>query len=363
MQRLAIVSGDSARKNYDPRRLVRALTFDANGRSRRYEYQGSFTPVAQAHITFGAEREEQRMTTASPADNATPYALAPTSANVNSLYAQIRLTPTKGLSLNGGTRYDDHARFGGHSVWSAGAAYSLAKTGTVLRASYDQGFKAPSLYQLYSVYGSAGLQPETAKGWEVGAQQSLLARHLDLSATWFERKSQNLIDFAFCPGSGVLPAACYVPGTSTTRFGYYANVKQAQAHGLEAAATAHLGRATASGNYSIVVAQDHTPDSSTYGRQLARVPRHTANAQIAYDLGYGISASAAARYSGRTFDSTSNAVVLADYWLFDLRAQWQASTAWTIFARAENLADTRYQTANGYGALGRSVYAGLRSAF
>jgi vitamin B12 transporter len=56
-----------------------------------------------------------------------------------------------------------------------------------------------------------------------------------------------------------------VPGTTTTRFGYYANVKQAHAHGLEAGATLRLGRVTASGNYSIVVAQDRTP-GATYGR-------------------------------------------------------------------------------------------------
>jgi vitamin B12 transporter len=68
-----------------------------------------------------------------------------------------------------------------------------------------------------------------------------------------------------------------------------------------------LGRAHASGNYSIVAAQDRTP-GGTYGRQLARVPRHTANAELGYDFGHGISASAAARYSGRTFDRASSAL-------------------------------------------------------
>jgi vitamin B12 transporter len=361
-QRLAAVLGDTARKNYDPRRANRMLTFDANGRSHRYEYQGTFTPSALAQVTFGAEREEQRMTNASPGDTSLPYTLTPTSADLNSLYAQARLTPVKGLTVNGGGRYDDHSRFGGHTVWSAGAVYSVAQTGTVLRVSYDQGFKAPSLYQLFSSYGSTALQPEKAKGWEVGAQQSLLGRHLDLSATWYERKTQNLIDFAFCPTSGALPAACYLPGTTTTRFGYYANVKQAQAHGLELGGALHLGRATASGNYSIVVAQDRTP-GSTYGLQLARVPRHLANAELGYDFGHGVSASAAARYAGASRDSASSAVVLGDYWLFDLRAEWQPVKALTFYTRAENLGDRHYQTANGYGALGRSVYFGLRSRF
>jgi vitamin B12 transporter len=167
-----------------------------------------------------------------------------------------------------------------------GAARALAQTGTVLRAGYDEGFKAPSLYQLFSLYGSTALQPEKAKGWEVSARQSLMGERIDLSATWYERRTQNLIDFAFCPTSGALPDACYIPGTTTTRFGYYANVKQAHAHGLEAGATLRLGRVTASGNYSIVVAQDRTP-GATYGQQLARVPRHMANAELAYALRQG----------------------------------------------------------------------------
>jgi vitamin B12 transporter len=34
-----------------------------------------------------------------------------------------------------------------------------------------------------------------------------------------------------------------------------------------------------------------------------------------------------------------------------------------LLCRAENLLDKQYQTASGYGALGRSVYAGLRGHF
>lgn len=360
--RVAFVLSDTARRNYDTRRTFRSLNFDAHGWGRRYEYQGTFTPNGVVQLVFGAEREEQRMTNASPADSTAPYTRALNAADLNSYYGQLRVTPLSGLTLNGGLRHDDHSRFGGHTVWSAGGVWSLAPTGTVIRASYDEGFKAPSLYQLFSLYGSTALMPEQAKGWEVGAQQSLLARRLQVGATWFERKTQNLIDFAYCPTSGALPAACYVPGTATTRFGYYANVKQAQAHGLEASASLILGRAHAAGNYTITVAQDRTP-GATYGRQLPRVPRHMANAEIGYDLGHGISVDAAARYSGQTRDSAGSSVILADYWLFDLRAQWTVAKALTFYARAENLADKRYQTANGYGALGRSIYAGLRSRF
>jgi len=245
---------------------------------------------------------------------------------------------------------------------SAGAAYTPNHGTTILRASYSEGYKAPSLYQLFSAYGVADLGPEKAKGWEAGAEQSL-GQILRVSATWFERDTDNLIDFAYCPTSGTLPDVCYIPGTTTTRFGYYANVDKSHARGLELAATARWKVLFADANYSWIEAEDRTPDSSTHGRQLARVPRHLANAEAGVALPSGLRASVAARYSGRTFDSASGTARLDDYWLFDARAQWPVTDGVMLQGRVENLADKTYQTAGGYGALGRTFYLGVRSRF
>ncbi|MFX8071320.1 TonB-dependent receptor, partial [Acinetobacter baumannii] len=82
-------------------------------------------------------------------------------------------------------------------------------------------------YQLYSDYGVDTLKPERAHSWEVGVERSLwhasANRSLTLGATWYTRNSDNLIDFAYCPFAGPTPAVCYIPGTTVTRFGYYAN--------------------------------------------------------------------------------------------------------------------------------------------
>src|SRR3546814_10203352 len=66
-------------------------------------------------------------------------------------------------------------------------ATSAARSGgaTTLRASYGEGFKAPSLYQLYGDYGNDDLQPETSKGWDAGITQQFLDGAAELSATWF----------------------------------------------------------------------------------------------------------------------------------------------------------------------------------
>lgn len=360
--RLAAMQSVTDRENYDPARDVRPLNFDAHGRVRRFEYQGTYSFSDAIQLLFGAEREEQRMTTASPSNSTAAYAKTPHKADTNSVYGQLRVTPVTGLTLDGGVRYDHQSRFGGNTVVSGGAAYTPNGGATVLRASYSEGYKAPSLYQLFSAYGVTDLGPEKAKGWEVGAEQSL-GQILRVSATWFGRDTGNLIDFAYCPTSGTLPDACYVQGTTTTRFGYYANVDKSHAQGLELAGSARWRVLFAEANYSWIEAEDRTPDSSNYGRQLARVPRHLANAEAGVELPSGLRGSVTARYSGRTFDSASGATELDGYWLFDLRAQWPVMDRLMLQGRVENLVEKSYQTASGYGALGRTFYVGLRSRF
>lgn len=196
----------------------------------------------------------------------------------------------------------------------------------------------------------------------MGAEQGF-GEVLRISATWFERDTDNLIDFAYCPTSGALPDVCYVPGTTTSRFGYYANVKASHARGLELAASARWGILFAQGNYSLIEAEDRTAGSSTYGRQLQRVPRHLANAEAGVDLPQGLRASVAARYSGESYNAATGTAMLGDYWLVDLRAQWQVREGLILQGRIENVGNENYETVSGYGTLGRTLYLGLRSRF
>lgn len=362
VNRVAVLQAETDRENYDPARRIRQINFDAHGRVRRFEYQGTYRASDALQLVFGAERDEQRMTTASPPNSLAPYTLVPNAADTNSVYGQVRFSPLTGLTLNAGARYDHQSRFGGNTVVSAGAAFTPNGGTTILRASYDQGYKAPSLYQMFSAYGAADLQPEKAKGWEVGIEHGF-GDAVRVSAAWFQRDTENLIDFAYCPTSGALPAVCYIPGTTTTRFGYYANIANSQARGLELTGSARWNVLFVEGNYSWIKAEDRSQGSAFFGRQLARVPRHLANVEAGVELPSGLRASVAARYAGETFNSASSTAVVGSYWLIDLRAQWQVAEGLTLQGRVENLADERYETATGYSALGRTVYVGVRTHF
>ena len=53
----------------------------------------------------------------------------------------------EGLTLTGGIRHDSHDTFGQHTLGQASAAWALNDGATIVRASFGQGFKAPTLYQ------------------------------------------------------------------------------------------------------------------------------------------------------------------------------------------------------------------------
>jgi len=360
--RFAYAYTDTNRDNFNPTR-ARPQSFDAEGRNKRWEYQGSFAVSDSISATFGAENERSDFKSRSPAASlATPLPpFAVGKAEITSVYGQLSVEPIDGLTINGGVRYDDHDRFGGQTLFAAGGVWKLA-TGTVLRASYGEGFKAPSLFQQFSEYGNVALDPEEAHGWEAGIEQHLFDRKLVVGATWFDRKTTNQIIYNNC-ASGTTNPMCFVPGDPTTRRGgYYSNVARSAAHGIEAAAALTLGGFKLDGNYSWVVSEDRSPGAN-FGKWLPRRPRDTANASASYDFDFGLGLGAAVRWSGKSFDNATNAIRLDDYTLVDLRAEYALSDSVKFFARAENIFDEEYMTTYRYGSLGRSIYAGIRGRF
>ncbi|MDP1986767.1 TonB-dependent siderophore receptor, partial [Phenylobacterium sp.] len=248
--RIAHAYTRTERHNENPDQAVTPVTFDAEGLNNRFEYQGVLAIREGWTATFGAEHEDSEFRSASPSTftpNPTP---ATAKVGILGAYAQIQAEVVDGLTLTGGVRRDDHDTFGGKALGQAAAAWSLNGGATVLRASFGQAFKAPSLYQLYSDYGNTALDPEEADGWDLGVEQRLLDGALVLSATYFARETTNQIDYVSC-ASTVTPMAaplCFVNGAR--RFGYYDNTALTEADGVELAAALTLGAFDLQANYT-----------------------------------------------------------------------------------------------------------------
>jgi vitamin B12 transporter len=360
--RIAYNYTDTDRDSYSPE-LERPLSFEAAGKNRRFEYQGIFDLSDRISATFGVENERSRFKSRSPSGSLSDPLpdFVRGKAEITSVYGQLTVRPLDGLTINGGVRHDDHNRYGGRTLFSAGGIWTLP-SGTTLRASYGEGFKAPSLYQLFSEYGNVNLDPERAHGWEAGAQQAFFGDMLTIGATYFERTTTGQIIYNGCD-VGTTDPLCVVPGTDTPRWGYYLNVARAEAHGVEADAAFRLGGLTLDGNYSWSVAEDRSAGTANEGNWLPRRPRHLANASLSYDFAFGLTLGSAVRWAGKSYDNASNATRLDDYTLVDLRAEYRLSESLRLFARAENVFDEQYMTAYRYGTLGRSIYAGIRGRF
>jgi vitamin B12 transporter len=350
------------RQNFNPAQTVTNLTFDARGENKRYEYQGVFDIARGWVATFGAEHEDSEFRTASPSDftpNPTPVA---NSVGIDGAYLQVQGEVIDGLTLTGGVRRDEHDTFGGKTLGQAAAAWSLNDGSTVLRASFGQGFKAPSLYQLYSEYGNTALSPEEADGWDVGVEQHLFDKRLMVSATYFNRDTTNQIDFVSCSSTVTQAAAPLCFRNNVRRSGYYNNTAKTQANGVELAAAAWVGGLEVQANYTLADATNETPGANL-GKHLARRPEETANVSATYVWPFRLSTTVAVQYAGESFDNASNSTRLEPYTLVDLRASYPVNDTVEIYGRIENAGDETYETTRNYGVAGRGTFVGVRARF
>ena len=343
--RLGFAYTDTRRRNDDRG----TQTFAGDGRNERLEYQGSFDIADGWQATAGLERETSRFTSSS-------YGGAVTigRAQIDSIYGQLVATPLAGLTLTGGVRHDDHDRFGGATTFGTSGVYTVAATGTVLRASYAEGFKAPSLFQLQSNFGNQLLRPERSKGWDAGITQAALGGAIEASVTYFKRNTTDLINFVSC----VRPLL----GICVNRpSGTYDNVAQARADGVEfGLALRPVDALRVQANYTYTNATNRSPGNANFGKLLVRRPQHSVSTLVDYAWDFGLSVGATLTHVGASFDNAGNSRKVEGYVLADLRAAYPITPHIEIYGRIENLFDAGYETIYRYGQPGRAGYAGVR---
>jgi vitamin B12 transporter len=351
--RLAYAYTRTDRFSENPDQAGTTTTFDAEGENRRWEYQGVFVLREGWTATFGAEREDSEFRAASPSAE---------EVSIDGAYVQVQAEVIDGLTLTGGARRDEHETYGGKTLGQAAVAWSVNDGRTILRASFGQGFKAPSLFQLYSDFGNLGLEPEEADGWDAGVEQALFDGALRLSATYFARETTNQVDFVSCASTATLDTAPLCFRNGVRRFGYYDNIALTEADGVELEALLRLGSLSVDANYTHTRTENRTPGPNL-GRRLARRPEDQANLVVGYVWPIGLSTSIAVQHAGDSFDNASNSVRLDRYTLIDLRAAYPVNETLEVYARVENVGDEVYETVRGYGVPGRGAFVGVRARF
>ena len=343
---------DTARDNLPERGL--APSFESEGGSDRVELRGEWRPIGPLIVNFGAENlwsdyESTSFGTTTSADT-----------SILGAYVQAGIE-FGGLSGHVGVRKDDHADFGGATSFGADVTYEIVPN-LRLRASVGEGFKAPSLFQLFSDYGNAALQPEDSTSYDIGLAFGTRLSPVYASVTAFQRDSENLIGFVGCPVQ---------TGICTNRpFGTYDNVAQARARGIEVEAGASpVAGLAIRGAYAFIDATNRSVGDANFGNELARRPRHAGTLSVDWApspdaIGVPV-LGGDLRIVGEAFDDAANATRLDGYTVVDLRVSVPLGTIAgerpvEVFGRVENLLDETYQTAAGYNQAPRGFFAGVR---
>ena len=235
-------------------------------------------------------------------------------------------------------RHDSDSEFGGKGTGSLAYGYAFAPSWRAT-ASAGTAFRAPTLYQRFSQYGDASLQPETSRNVELGMRYAHGTS--TFSAVVYRNRVTNLINFA-------------AGGTCGQAFGCYLNTGKAEYSGI-----------TLAGTYKIVGVQLHgsvdfqNPRDLDTGKLLRRrAKRHATLGADTAVAGWTLGAELQA--SGRRFEDAANKNALAGYTLFNLFASTRVARDYTLLARIDNAADKHYETAATYATGGRQLYVGLK---
>jgi vitamin B12 transporter len=340
---------------YVPSGSVTTQTAHFSGTDTRVNYQGNIDIAPGYSAVFGLQQEKE-------VEDSAPYS-PPVEANTgnNSAYAQFQGEVVKGLTLTAGERLDRYDVFGQHYTGQVAAAWALP-TSTILRSSWGQGFKAPSLYQLYSPYGNQGLQSERSHDWDAGVEQRFWDKRVMVSATYFDIDFNNLIEYLNCPGSPL----CAEPGKA---LGYYANLGKARSSGVELQGSLKLSESfSILANYTRIKTIDETPGDPNFGLAAFERPGSAANVSVSYTSPFKLTMQVAARYSGSSLSQNFNVypvpiITLGGYTVVDFRAAYSINDHLDVYGRVDNLADKRYETVYLYGEWGRTAFAGVRVKF
>ncbi|MFN7029412.1 MAG: TonB-dependent receptor plug domain-containing protein [Sphingopyxis sp.] len=317
-----------------------APDYGYSGTNLRFEYQGVVTPADQAKLIFGYEHER-------PDYDFFGFGSTDSQrADIDSVYALGIVQPFTGLSVTGGIRHDDHSQFGGATTLGANANYSPNDGATNVRLSYGEGFKAPSLYQLYDSFsGNAALRPERSKSYDVGIDQSLADGRALISLTAFLRNTTDQIN--------------YDNATFT-----YGNIDRTRAKGVEATlALRPVDALNVTASYSYIDARDRSGRPAFDGKRLPRRAEHAVSLSADYDWSFGLTTGATVTMVGDSFDNATNSVRLDGYALAGVRASMPIGQNLEVYGRVDNLFDADYATAAGFGTYGRAAYGGVRVSF
>ena len=268
-----------------------------------------------------------------------------TSANQQSVYSSL-IFQEKAFSIEFGGRWNQHSRYGNNITYTFNPSWKWNEHLRIF-GSIATGYKAPTLYQLYSSNGNLDLQPEKAITYEIGLQQ----RHKKLTERWvfFYRNTDNGIDF------------------NSISFKYFNYINQTS-KGLEYEFTLEpVKKLTLTGNYTWMASEETTQSrvnfSDTSYQYLLRRPKHTVNLTAGYAVNELFYVSVQGKYVSSRFDVGAYKkpdVLLNSYFLLGAYASYKIGKKLQVFIDLQNLTHQTFFDLRGYNSMPFLYTAGIK---
>ncbi|MDY0291018.1 MAG: TonB-dependent receptor [Desulfuromonadaceae bacterium] len=319
--------------------------YDYTGTTDEWSWQGNLKLGSPHGVNFGVDYLNEKSDSSFDAKE---------DARTVSYWAQHQFIYA-GFDVVSGVRYDEHEEFGGKTTWRIAPAYTFPRTGTLLRGVYATGFRAPSLYELYSQYGDTRLDPEQSTAWEFGVEQPLFDAKVEVGVTYFWMEFEDRIDW---DSTRVIPGQAW-PG------GYAQMDGKSNTSGVEVFLALYPVD-----SFNIRLDYTYTDTEDVDGSRMERRPLNQVHVGLNYTpwraVGLNVDAywvderqaiAAAQDINGAAVE------VLDDYFLVNVAAHYDITDMLRIYARVDNLLDEHYEEAWSYATPGQSFYVGAKFTF
>lgn len=262
-------------------------------------------------------------------------------------YLQDKIDLTDQWNITPGVRVDHHSMFGTHTSPSVSIGYKQNDR-TNYYLNYKSFFVAPNMSKLYGIYGNPDLKPQEGNTIEFGVNHTF-SDSFTGTFNIFHTHAKNLIQ--------------YVNG--------YENTGKANVNGFSLNLNKDFNQHwNASIGYSFIHMPATAPNKNINSDGI--LPESTLNINVGYQAdkfnanlsGRGIMN----RYGNKYYNEMRN---YANYWVWDLSANYQFTKEATLFARVNNIFDQFYTDIGSsqdpyvtwYSAPGRNFEIGLQFQF
>lgn len=271
------------------------------------------------------------------------------------MYGSLFIHSNNGFHVEIGGRLNQDKLYGFHPVFSINPSW-LINNRVKAFANFSSSYVAPSLYQLYSVYGNKNLNPEIGLNYEAGVQTLLADEKLKLRLTGFDRNLRKVIAFQL---------------TNPVTYAYqYVNYDHQNDYGgefeLNYAANDHLHFTAyyAYVNGQVTVRNDNTKLDSTYNNLFKR-PEHSAGITASWQVTPSFYLGLDGKYTGSRSDLVfisypEEVLKLKGYVLFNLYAQYVWKKKYKLFVSLQNITNSHYVETTGFATKGFNFDAGVQ---